>query len=70
MLLASREIRRAPVRFGLLSAAVGLLDILVFFQQTLMSSLLTSFTGALQNQSGFRAGVQLRSSKEPRSEAC
>lgn len=52
MLLASREIRRAPVRFGLLAGAVGLLMFLVFFQQTLMSSLLTSFTGALQNQSG------------------
>ena len=52
MLLASREIRRAPVRFGLLAGAVGLLMFLVFFQQTLMSSLLDSFTGALQNQSG------------------
>jgi hemin transport system permease protein len=52
VLLASREIRRAPVRFGLLAGAVGLLIFLVFFQQTLMSSLLNSFTGALQNQSG------------------
>ena len=52
MLLASREIRRAPVRFGLLAGAIGLLIFLVFFQQTLLSSLLNSFTGALQNQSG------------------
>jgi len=52
VLLASREIRRAPARFGLLAGAVGLLMFLVFFQQTLLSSLLNSFTGALQNQSG------------------
>jgi putative ABC transport system permease protein len=52
VLLAGREIRRAPVRFGLLGGAVGLLIFLVFFQQTLLSSLLNSFTGALQNQSG------------------
>ncbi len=52
VLLASHEIRRAPVRFGLLAGAVGLLIFLVFFQQTLLSSLLNSFTGALQNQSG------------------
>ena len=52
MLLASGEIRRAPVRFGLLAGAIGLLMFLVFFQQALLSSLLNSFTGALQNQSG------------------
>ena len=40
------------MRFGLLAGAVGLLMFLVFFQQTLMSSLLNSFNGALQNQSG------------------
>ena len=40
------------MRFGLLAGAVGLLIFLVFFQQTLLSSLLNSFTGALQNQSG------------------
>lgn len=51
VLLASREIRRAPVRFGLLAGAIGLLIFLVFFQQTLLTSLLNSFTGALQNQS-------------------
>ncbi len=40
------------MRFGLLAGAIGLLIFLVFFQQTLLSSLLNSFTGALQNQSG------------------
>ena len=52
MLLASREIKRARLRFSLLAGAIGLLIFLVFFQQTLLSSLLDSFTGALQNQSG------------------
>ena len=52
MLLARREIRHARVRFGLLAGAIGLLIFLVFFQQTLLSSLLDSFTGALRNQSG------------------
>lgn len=51
MLLASREIKRARLRFGLLAGAIGLLMFLVFFQQTLLSSLLNSFTGALRNQS-------------------
>ena len=51
MLLARGEIRHARVRFGLLAGAIGLLIFLVFFQQTLLSSLLDSFTGALQNQS-------------------
>ncbi|HEY5155434.1 MAG TPA: hypothetical protein VIJ47_11910, partial [Acidimicrobiales bacterium] len=51
MFLASREIRRARLRFGLLAGAIGLLIFLVFFQQTLLSSLLNSFTGALRNQS-------------------
>jgi putative ABC transport system permease protein len=51
VLLARREIQRARLRFGLLAGAIGLLIFLVFFQQTLLSSLLNSFTGALQNQS-------------------
>jgi putative ABC transport system permease protein len=51
VLLARREIRHARVRFGLLAGAIGLLIFLVFFQQTLLSSLLDSFTGALRNQS-------------------
>jgi putative ABC transport system permease protein len=40
------------VRFALLSAAVGLLVFLILFQQALFGSLLLSFTGALENQSG------------------
>lgn len=52
MLLATREIRQARLRFGLLAGAVGLLIFLVFFQQTLLGSLLNGFTGALENQSG------------------
>jgi len=43
---------RARLRFGLLAGAIGLLIFLVFFQQTLLGSLLNSFTGALENQSG------------------
>jgi putative ABC transport system permease protein len=49
--LAGREVRRAKVRFGLLSAAVGLLVFLILFQQALLGSLLVGFTGALENQS-------------------
>ncbi|MGZ4708901.1 MAG: ABC transporter permease [Acidimicrobiales bacterium] len=51
MLLANREMQRSKLKFGLLSGAVGLLIFLVFFQQTLLGSLLQSFTGAIQNQS-------------------
>ena len=51
MFLARREIQRARLRFGLLAGAIGLLIFLVFFQQTLLGSLLNGFTGALQNQS-------------------
>ena len=50
--LALREIRRAKLRFGLLSGAVGLLVFLILFQQTLLGTLLGYFTGALENQSG------------------
>jgi putative ABC transport system permease protein len=49
--LALREIRRAKLRFGLLSGAVGLLVFLILFQQTLLGTLLGYFTGALENQS-------------------
>jgi putative ABC transport system permease protein len=52
MFLAAREIRRAKVRFGLLAGAVGLLVFLILFQQALLGSLVKSFTGALENQSG------------------
>ena len=43
--------RRAWVRFGLLIAAIGLLVFLILFQQALQSGLLTSFVGAIRNQS-------------------
>ncbi len=51
-MLAGAEVKRAKVRFGLLSGAVGLLVFLILFQQALLGSLLLSFTGALENQSG------------------
>ncbi|MCZ7527262.1 MAG: ABC transporter permease [Acidimicrobiia bacterium] len=51
MRLALREIRRAKLRFGLLTGAVGLLVFLILFQQTLLSTLLGFFTGALEHQS-------------------
>lgn len=50
MLLATREIARAKVRFGLLSGAVGLLVFLILFQQSLFSGLVTGFIGAVDNQ--------------------
>jgi putative ABC transport system permease protein len=50
--LAGNEVRRAKLRFGLLSGAVGLLVFLILFQQALLGSLLLSFTGAIENQSG------------------
>ena len=51
MFLALHEIRRGLVRFGLLAMAIGLLLFLVLFQQALQDGLLTSFVGALRNQS-------------------
>jgi hemin transport system permease protein len=49
--LALREMRRALVRFALLSGSVGLLVFLILIQQTLQSGLITSFIGAIENQS-------------------
>jgi putative ABC transport system permease protein len=49
--LALREIRRGLVRFGLLALAVALLMFLVLFQQALQDGLITSFVGAIRNQS-------------------
>jgi len=49
--LALKEMRRAKVRFGLLTAAVGLLVFLVLFQQSLQNGLLTAFVGGIKNQS-------------------
>ncbi len=51
MFLALKEMRRAAVRFGLLMASIGLLVFLILFQQTLQSGLITSFVGAIRNQS-------------------
>ena len=51
MFLALKEMRRAWVRFGLLIAAIGLLVFLILFQQALQSGLVTSFVGAIRNQS-------------------
>ena len=51
MFLALKEMRRAWVRFGLLIGAIGLLVFLILFQQALQSGLLTSFVGAIRNQS-------------------
>lgn len=51
MFLALKEMRRAKARFGLLTAAVGLLVFLVLFQQSLQNGLLTAFVGGIRNQS-------------------
>lgn len=50
MFLALKEMRRAPVRFGLLMAAIALLVFLILFQYTLQNGLITSFVGAIRNQ--------------------
>ena len=52
MFLALREMRRAKLRFALLTGAVGLLAFLVLFLQTLTGALIQQFIGALENQSG------------------
>lgn len=51
MFLALREMRRAKVRFGLLTAAIGLLVFLILAQQAIQNGLLTSFVGAIERQS-------------------
>jgi len=51
MFLALKEMIRAKVRFGLLISAIGLLVFLILFQQSLQNGLLTSFVGAIRNQS-------------------
>ena len=51
MFLAWHEMKRAKLRFGLLSGAVGLLVFLILFQQALLGGLITQFIGALRNQS-------------------
>jgi putative ABC transport system permease protein len=51
MFLALKEMKRAKVRFGLLIAAVAMLVFLILFQQSLQNGLITSFVGAIRNQS-------------------
>lgn len=51
MSLALREMRRAKARFGLLVAAIGLLVFLILTQQALQDGLVTSFVGAIRQQS-------------------
>jgi len=51
MRLSLAELRRAKLRFGLLTGAVALLVFLILFQQTLASALLGSFIGGLEHQS-------------------
>jgi len=50
VLLATREIARSKVRFGLLAGAIGLLVFLILFQQALFGGLVTGFIGAVDNQ--------------------
>lgn len=47
--LALTEMRRAKVRFGLLTAAVALLVFLIVFLSSLSGALLRAFTGALES---------------------
>ena len=51
MFLALKEMSRAKVRFGLLIVAIAMLVFLILFQQSLQNGLLTSFVGAIRNQS-------------------
>jgi putative ABC transport system permease protein len=52
MFLAFHEMKRAKVRFGLLTGAVGLLVFLILFQQALLTGLINQFIGSLKHQSG------------------
>lgn len=51
MFLAIKEMLRAPVKFTLLGVAVSLLVFLILVQQALAAALVTSFNGAITNQS-------------------
>jgi putative ABC transport system permease protein len=51
MFLALREMRRAKARFGMLGGAIGLLVFLILTQQALQDGLITSFVGAIREQS-------------------
>ncbi len=50
MALALREMRRAKARFGLLIAAIALLVFLILTQQAIQDGLVTSFVGAIRQQ--------------------
>lgn len=50
MSLALREMRRAKARFGLLIAAIALLVFLILTQQAIQDGLVTSFVGAIRQQ--------------------
>lgn len=50
MFLALREMTRAKGRFGLLIGAIGLLFFLILTQQALRDGLITSFVGAIRQQ--------------------
>ncbi len=52
MFLALSEMKRAKVRFGLLSGAVALLVLLILFLQALLTGLVDQFIGAIEHQSG------------------
>ena len=47
--LALTEMKRAKLRFGLLTAAVALLVFLIVFLSSLSGALLRSFTGAIES---------------------
>lgn len=49
--LTFAELRRAKLRFAMLTAAVALLMFLILFQQALQAGLITGFVGAIRNQS-------------------
>lgn len=51
MFLALREMRRAKLRFGLLTAAIGLLVFLILAQQAIQDGLVRTFVGAIERQS-------------------
>ena len=50
-MIAFKEMVRAKARFGLLVGAIGLLLFLILFQQALRDGLITSFVGAIEQQS-------------------
>ncbi len=51
MLMARMEMARSKLRFALFISAVGLLVFLILFFEVILGSLVTSFVGAIKNQS-------------------